>query len=252
MGMLAKKYSTSSGPRLPSVGRRLRTTVRNLRISLALGLIRLAFSLARSGKRQYEPVEIGGRRFRNRRDSQARLEAVLTVLREHRAHTLLDVGCAEGWFVRRAASDCQCFAIGIEASERVLVGELARLHDGVEGMAIVKARVSAADIRALPKFDAVICMSVLHHIIRTTGLPSAEDFVRALASRTQKVLIFEMGTADEHSWKDVLPEVAQGQEEFVRALLERCGLRNVCRIAESPAFHRETQRLLFTAEPVNR
>ena len=54
-----------------------------------------------------------------------------------------------------------------------------------------------ADFDALPKFDAVICMSVVHHIIRAYGITSAEEFLRALARRVEKVLIFEIGTADE-------------------------------------------------------
>ena len=36
---------------------------------------------------------------------------------------------------------------------------------------------------------------------------------------------------------------------FVRELLQRCGFRNVRVIAESAAYHREVQRLLFIAEP---
>ncbi len=104
-------------------------------------------------------------------------------------------------------------------------------------------------VRALPQFDAVLCLSVLHHVIRAFGIATAEQFLRALASRVNKVLIFEVGTADETSWTPFLPELNQGQETFVTQLLTRCGFHNVQVIAESAAFHRETQRLLFTAEP---
>jgi hypothetical protein len=64
-----------------------------------------------------------------------------------------------------------------------------------------------------------------------------------------KVPIFEVGTAEESSWTEFLPELSQGHEVFVRDFLERCGLRNVRVIAESPSYHREVQRLLFVAEP---
>jgi hypothetical protein len=64
-----------------------------------------------------------------------------------------------------------------------------------------------------------------------------------------RVLIFEIGTAEEKSWTTFLPEVSQGQEAFVKDLLERCGFQNVRVIGESPAYHREVQRLLFAAEP---
>jgi hypothetical protein len=86
-------------------------------------------------------------------------------------------------------------------------------------------------------------------VIRGFGLGVAEQFLRALASRVSKVLIFEIGTADESSWTEFLLKQNQGQEAFVRELLERSGFKNVRVIAESAAYHREVQRLLFVAEP---
>jgi hypothetical protein len=233
-----------------SLGHRIRNVLRALRWSVALGLINAAFHIAKGGRRPYQPVAIGTRRFHSVRESEGRWQAIEAVLRHHAVRNVLDVGCAEGWFVRRAATDLNCFAIGIEASDRAAIGELSRLYDGAERMATIKAFVTPDDLRGLPKFDAVICMSVVHHIIRAYGLASAEEFVTALASRADKVLIFEIGTADEKSWTSFLPELNQGQEAFVRGLLERCGLNNVRVIAESPAYHSDAQRLLFAAEPV--
>jgi len=154
--------------------------------------------------------------------------------------------------VRRAAAECNCFAIGIEATATAIVGELARLHDRVQRAATVGAFMTPEAIRSLPQFDAVLCLSVLHHVIRAFGIAAAEQFLRALATRVGKVLIFEIGTADESSWTPFLPEASQGQagqEAFVSELLQRSGFRNVRVIAESAAYHREVQRLLFIAEP---
>ena len=233
-----------------SLGSRIRAVLRGLRWRLAFRLIKTAFYVAKAGGRPYEPVEIGGKRFDNVRDTDARWQAVSGVLRAYDVQNVLDVGCAEGWFVRRAAADLKCFAIGIEATDVGLVGELARLHDRVPRMATVRAFMTPEAIRALPQFDAVLCLSVLHHVIRAFGVAAAEQFLRALASRVNKVLVFEIGTADESSWTEFLPELGQGQEAFVRGLLERCGFHHVQVIAESAAYHREVQRLLFTAEPV--
>lgn len=221
-----------------------------MRIALAKGLIRLAFRLV--AIKVYEPVEIGGRRVRHDRETDNRWSAIEAVLKEHRARSVLDIGCAEGWLVRRAASDLGCFAVGIEASDRVLPGELARLHDGVERAATIKARLTSDDIRTLPCFDAVLCLSVVHHVIRKQGLDAAEDFIRALASRAKKVVVFEMGTSEERgglAWSGQLPEMPMGQDAFVTSILERCGLINIRRIGASDAFHKSAQRLLYTAEP---
>jgi SAM-dependent methyltransferase len=238
--------STSLNPyplktwRRPSLGSRIRKLLRGIRWRFALGLVKTAFYVAKAGGRPYEPVEIGGRRFDNVRDSEGRWQAVAAVLKEYDVRNVLDVGCAEGWFVRRAATDLNCFAIGIEASDRMTVGELSRLYDRKERMATVKAFMNPDDFHSLPKFDAVICAH---------GMASAEEFISALATRVDRVLIFEIGTADEKSWTTFLPEVSQGQEAFVKDLLERCGFQNVRVIGESPAYHREVQRLLFAAEP---
>lgn len=236
-----------------SLGRRVRMVTRALRWRLTLALIRAAFIVGKSGGRTYQPVEIAGRRYANVRDSDERWQAIAATLRAYDARNVLDIGCAEGWFVRRAAADLGCFAIGVEATDTVIVGELARLHDRAERSALVRAFVTPAVIGALPKFDAVLCTSVLHHVIRAFGLASAEQFLRALSGRVGKVLIFEIGTAGESSWSKALPfELGEQQENFVRRLLETSGFRNVRVIAESLAYHREAKRFLFAAEPAER
>jgi hypothetical protein len=232
-----------------SLGSRVRPILRGLRWRFALGLIKAAFHVAKAGGRPYQPVEIGGRRFDNVRDTDARWQAVAQVLRDYGVRNVLDIGCAEGWFVRRAAADLNLFAIGIEATDVGVVGELARLHDRVPRAATMRAFMTPEAIRALPQFDAVLCLSVLHHVIRGFGIGVAERFLQALATRVSKVLVFEIGTADESSWTPFLPEQSLGQEAFVRELLERSGFRHVRVIAESAAYHREVQRLLFVAEP---
>jgi len=157
--------------------------------------------------------------------------------------------------VRRAGSSAvpqpisTCSPSGIEATDVGIVGELARLHDRVPRAAVARAFVTPEAIRGLPQFDAVLCLSVLHHMIRSFGLGVAERFLQVLATRVSKILVFEIGTASESSWTEFLPEQSQGQEDFVRELLERAGFCNVRVITESAAYHREVQRLLFTAEP---
>jgi cyclopropane fatty-acyl-phospholipid synthase-like methyltransferase len=46
------------------------------------------------------------------------------VLRDYSVKNVLDIGCAEGWFVRRAAADLNLFAIGIEATDVALSASL--------------------------------------------------------------------------------------------------------------------------------
>lgn len=232
-----------------SVGKRLRHLLRRGRRRLALTSLRAAFHLAKAGTRPYEPLEIGGHRFQNARESETRWRAIAAILQEYGARNVLDVGCAEGWFVRRAADDLKCFALGIEASERVLVAELSRLHDQVERAAVMMATLDPSDLLALPKFDAVICTSVVHHVIRRGGFAAGRDFVHALGCRADKVLLFEMGTSAEDDWQAILPQMAEGQEVFVRGFLHDCGILRVRLIARSKGFRAKDERLLFAGEP---
>jgi hypothetical protein len=135
-----------------TLGRRIRAAWRGLRWAFALGLVKAAFYVAKAGGRPYESVEIGGRRFNNVRDSDRRWRAVAEVLDRHAVHNVLDVGCAEGWFVRRAAKDHNCFAVGIEATDALCVGELARLHDRVERAATIRAFMTPEALRRSDHF----------------------------------------------------------------------------------------------------
>ena len=63
------------------------------------------------------------------------------------ARSVLDVGCAEGWFLRRAAEDFGCFAIGIDGDDRRVSWARSRgSHDGVERVAVMKGKLSPEDI----------------------------------------------------------------------------------------------------------
>jgi hypothetical protein len=222
-----------------------------VRFRMARAMLRAAFRLLRP-KRLYEPVEIGGKRFAEKRESEARWDAIASAIKHYHATSLLDIGCAEAWFLRRAAAEFGCFGIGVEADDRrVLVGEVARIHDSIERVAVIKARLSPDDIRSLPACEIVICLSVLHHVMRVGGMAAARDFVSALASCARKALIFEMGTSDEASlaWTSQLPDMPKGQEAFVRSLLLESGFANVRVVASTPGLVRDAPRLLFVAEP---
>jgi SAM-dependent methyltransferase len=234
-----------------SWGKALRARKSALLFAAVRAQLRQAFRTYRLALRPYEPVEINGRVFPGRRTSKDRWEAIAGVLKDYAARNVLDVGCAEGWFLRRAATELGCYAIGVEVSERLLAGEIARLHDRIENMAIMLSRADAESLGRLPRFDAVICLSVVHHVIRHHGLDAAMDFVRALAGRAEKVIIFEMGTSEEKGlrWSGLLEEMPEGQEAYIRQFLERCGLRNVRQVASSSAFHGQANRLLFAGEP---
>jgi SAM-dependent methyltransferase len=223
---------------------------RRLRRAFTRYALRRAFATVAFGRKAYQPLTIGGRQLKATREFEGRWRTVSKVLTEYRAASVLDIGCAEGWLVRKAATELGCFAIGVEATDRLVAGEIARLHDDVGRMSIMRAMLMPEDIRRLPRFDVVICLSVVHHVIRAHGMEVGRDFVRALATRAEKAIIFEMGTSEEKvgSAPRYLPDMPKGQDAFIREFLESAGLTRVRLIAESVGYG-DNPRRIFAAEP---
>lgn len=207
----------------------------------------------RRNKYNYEPVNIGIRSFPGQRDWQTRWTAIKAELALLGPGNILDVGCAEGWFIRRAAEECGFFAIGIETRmDRIIPGEAARLHDAAENYGTIRAKLCAANILSLPRFDVISCFSVVHHIVYSEGLEKAREFINALGTRCARLFLFEMGTSDEKEmdWAERMPPMPSGQETFIHDFLSSAGFWNIRNIADSTSFKEGSRRLLFAASPL--
>lgn len=202
----------------------------------------------------YEPLQIAGRVIESKRDWKQRWNMIRRELESYQASSVMDIGCAEGWFLRRAAEDLGCFALGVEMDNtRIIPSEVARLHDGVERCAILKAQVSSHDLVKLPHCDVVLCLSVVHHIMYSEGVEAASEFVAALSTRANKAIIFEMGTSEEADawWGDRMPAMPEGQHQFIRSFLESSGLINIRQLGNTLSIGKDAERILFIAEPPN-
>ena len=84
----------------------------------------------------------------------------------------------------------------------------------------------------------------------------AKEFLQSIskrAKRTNRILIFEMGTSEEKEmfWSDDLPSMPNGQNDFITSLLREGNFCNIEVIGESLSIAKDTKRLLFKAEPRN-
>lgn len=201
--------------------------------------------------RHYEPISISGRLLAgSKRDWKDRWQSIEKVIKQYNAETMLDVGCAEGFFLKKAAEEYDCFSLGIEMNdERLKLGELTRLYDGSNNYAVMRAKLDPLAIKKLPKMDVVLCLSVVHHIIKSNGINEALNFVKALLEKTNKAFIFEMGTADEKSFVGRMPNMPMGQEVFVKKFLKDVGFENIRVLNETTSIKKDTTRLMFVAEP---
>jgi 2-polyprenyl-3-methyl-5-hydroxy-6-metoxy-1,4-benzoquinol methylase len=199
----------------------------------------------------YEPLKISGKLYDSCRNWEIRWKIIKNELLNYETSSIIDIGCAEGWFIRLAAEELKCFSLGIERNDkRLLPGELSRLYDRVENCAIIKADLTIENIIKLPLVDVILCLSVMHHIVYKQGIEYARDFIKALSEKAKKAIIFEMGTAQETKakWSSDMPDMPEGQDNFIKDFLKSAGLVNIKIIGRSSSIYNDAERLLFVAE----
>lgn len=183
-----------------------------------------------------------------------RWEKVSKAITQHGARNLLDVGCAEGYMIQKAAKEAGVFAVGLERDwSRIAVG-YAQAQLGTEyNCGIVPFAANSESLSHLPKFDVVVCFSVLHHVIRHCGLDEARAFLTSLADKTGKCFLFDMcspeETANDPQWGVVLDFLKGDVVGKTAELLSDAGFRNVQHIASTPGYVPPGMRPLFLCDP---
>lgn len=92
--------------------------------------------------------------------------------------SVLDIGCAEGYFTKQAAAEGM-FALGIDTNTE----RLRRATDATDfpqGSGFMHYRLDPENINDLPEFDVIFCLTVKHHWERQYGLEKAEDMFETL------------------------------------------------------------------------
>lgn len=165
--------------------------------------------------------------------------------------SVLDIGCAEGWYVRQAAKEFGCWALGVEAKrERVLGGELLRLQSRAERVAIMNATLTPDLIRQLPKFDIVWCMSVVYHIVNRGGVEAGVEFLAAIRDVTGRAFFFELGAANTPEFRadqgQGPPLPADEQDPHIRGMLKAAGFAEIEELGRTWVHNRE-DRVVYRA-----
>lgn len=201
----------------------------------------------------YQPVSIKGRQIcPGQRKHSDRFATIRRVIEATGAKTLLDLGCAEGYFVEQAAAQCGCIALGVDADVRRLsLAQASVALNRVPGAGFMYGELTPEFIRTLPNFDAIIFMSVLHHVMYERGVAFALEYMKGLRLKASKVLIFDMGQSNEteNEWASLLPDMGPNPHLWIQQFLESAGFRNVEKLADSDAYQGTTKRALFILKP---
>ena len=186
------------------------------------------------------------------RECEVRWNAIAPVLAATGSRSLVDLGCSEGYYVLRAARAGLPFSIGVDFDQRRMFTCTNQfvLCD-LQNAGFLMAPVDEALLEGLPKFDAVIFLSVIHHMMYQQGVEYAQRILRMVASRTGKVCFFEMGQSDEHkeSWAKKMPDMGKDPHEWVRRFALDNGFARADKISQASSFAGETSRALFALYP---
>lgn len=102
--------------------------------------------------------------------------------------SLIDIGCAEGFFTRKAATG-GTISIGIE-SKQTRVNRARERASDVSGCGFMKWDIGPDNIDKLPRVNVILFMTVHHHWEKAYGLDVAEQMFQVLMDRCD-TLIYE-------------------------------------------------------------
>lgn len=201
----------------------------------------------------YQPVFIKGKAIcpGERRHSD-RFAVIRNLIESTGAKTVLDLGCAEGYFVEQAATQCGCIALGIDADVRRLsLAQASVALNRVQGAGFMYGELTPEFVRMLPMFDAIFFMSLLHHIMYEHGVEYALEYMKGLRAKVSKFMIFDMGQSDEteNVWASLLPDMGSDPHLWVKQFLESAGFSKVEKLADSDAYQGSAKRALFCLIP---
>lgn len=200
----------------------------------------------------YQPVWMKDRERGGTRECGTRWEAVCRTLDRHECRSMVDLGCSEGYYVLQAARHGLGFCVGVDFDlRRIWTCQNQVVLNDVAGAGFIVGAVSPTLIESMPGFDAVVFLSVLHHLMAAKGEAVARDILCALARKAGKVMIFEMGQSDERSevWASRLPDMGADPHSWIADFVSSCGFRNVQKVAETPAYGRDVTRAVFECVP---
>ena len=195
----------------------------------------------------YQPISVGSIKSKHSiRNSEDRWTMIKQGIEETESGSLLDLGCAEGFFVRKA-SEHGLFAIGIDIdASRVGLGESARMVDRQTNCGFVLASIGEELLSRLPQFDVVICFSLMHHIIRQHGRNVALAQLKRMRGITKKAFFFDMGQPDEGGkWRKVLSFMGDDPEGWIKSFLDEAGFKNCEKIGTTDAYWGGKTRNVF-------
>jgi len=193
----------------------------HVRGSLDQVIDRARYQLDTFPRLAYQPLPQVHRSGGAREDGvHSRWRAISPLLDETEPETALDVGSQVGFFtLSMAARGIPTTAVEMEPrSYRTLLHVRDRLK--LDNVGVLVLRLTPDTMPLLPSADAVLFMSVWHHLVRWHGEPAARAALRTIWARTGRILVFETGE-NEMPARYHLPEMGPRPQDWIASMLRQ-------------------------------
>jgi hypothetical protein len=191
-----------------------------------------------SAKFRYQPTPLGLSILGSGLASTRSCDDRLTLIREHLpqySKNILDIGSNVGYYLFEL-SRMGYLCHGLESDpDLVCFTSLMTYATGMRGVSCECGKFDLSFVGRMPRYDVILCLSVIHHIILAEGMDVAESILQHLASKTNHVLFFEMGQSNEiqADWSKRLPAMEPDPETWISEWLLKSGFRRVKTIGVS-------------------
>jgi SAM-dependent methyltransferase len=177
-----------------------------------------------------------------------KFDLIEPILRRYSVKSILDVGCNAG-YITRLAGQAGLFSVGIDIHVDVL-----RVKAPLERACLGEFELNRPLVKRIPKFDAILLLSVVHQLIAFDGEKVARRLVRALARKARSVFLIEFaalnrkyGFRDSKAFDDNDEgSVIQYAQHWLRSSLDNW---NVKYVGKCPETKQEPYRYLFACLP---
>ena len=207
--------------RSPGVRRAVKRVVSRQAIDDLLDAVRFRMDTFPQGL--YQPVPSLPLRSATRgMGSESRWQAILGVVRAHLVESAVDIGACEGYFsIMLGEAGIPTIALeGKPANYRTAT--LAVRRSGLDNVGVLALQLTRENVVAVPAADAVLCLSIWHHLVHHHGLGGATEMLETIWGRTGKVLFFDTGE-NEMTPEYGLPEMTPDARSWLSAYLaETC------------------------------
>ena len=201
----------------------------------------------------YQPVFYKGKLIKGSdRNCLDRWKLIRNEINNLKIKTVLDIGCAEGFYVLQSAKECNCVSLGVDADiRRLSMAQNQITSEKIMPAGFILAEVNGEFLENMPNFDLIIFMSVMHHMMYSNGEEYCLDFLKKLKKKINKAMIFEMGQSNElkNSWAEKLPDMGKNPHEWILKFLKSAGFSEVKKIGESDSYQKDQNRAIFRVVP---